>query len=119
MLEGDWQILVVDYAGEPMPGRTGKLRITGSRFALQIGGAPREVGQVEWDASGQPAKFDLVWREPGGGEARRIRAIVRVRGQLMQFCYYPETGLARPVEFASTATETSPPAILVRCRRES
>ncbi len=114
MLEGDWRIVAVDYAGEALPGRLGSLFITGSRFALQIGGAPREVGAVEHDASASPATLDLVWREGGGREARRLRAIVRVRGELMQFCYYPEAEGARPAAFDSRGT---PPAILVRCRR--
>jgi uncharacterized protein (TIGR03067 family) len=116
MIEGDWRILAVDYAGESMPGRQGLLQILGPRFALQLGGAPREVGAVEHDAEARPATLDLIWREPGGGESRRLRAIVRVRGDLMQFCYYPETGPLRPGAFDSRG---SPPAILVRCRRET
>jgi uncharacterized protein (TIGR03067 family) len=114
MIEGEWTILAVDYAGEAMPSRRGSLQIVGTRFALQIGGAPREVGAVEHDASATPATLDLVWREPGGGEARRLRAIVRVRGELMQFCYFPEDEAARPAVFDSRG---APPAILVRCRR--
>ena len=116
MLEGEWHIITVDYAGEALPGRNGRLQIIGARFALQIGGTPREVGAVEHDASANPATLDLVWREPGGGESRRLRAIVRVRGELMQFCYYPEATGERPTAFDSTGT---PPAILVRCRREN
>lgn len=114
MIEGEWNILAVDYGGEALPGRNGRLQIIGTRFALQIGGAPREVGGVEHDAAAAPATLDLIWREPGGGEARRLRAIVRVRGDLMQLCYYPEATGARPAAFASKGT---PPAILVRCRR--
>jgi uncharacterized protein (TIGR03067 family) len=116
MIEGEWSIVAVDYAGEALPGRLGSLRIVGTRFALQIGGAPREVGAVEHDAATSPATLDLVWREAGGGESRRLRAIVRVRGELMQFCYYPEAAGARPAVFESRG---SPPAILVRCRREA
>jgi uncharacterized protein (TIGR03067 family) len=114
MIEGEWNILAVDYAGEALPGRLGRLQIIGPRFALQIGGAPREVGAVEFDGSATPATLDLIWREAGGQEARRLRAIVRVRGDLLQFCYYPEAVGARPVAFESRG---SPPAILVRCRR--
>jgi uncharacterized protein (TIGR03067 family) len=114
MIEGEWRILTVDYAGEALPGRNGRLQIIGARFSLQIGGAPREVGGVEQDAAASPATLDLIWREPGGGESRRLRAIVRVRGDLMQFCYYPEAAGARPAAFDSNGT---PPAILVRCRR--
>lgn len=114
MIEGEWHILAVDYGGEALPGRDGRLQIIGPRFSLQIGGAPREVGAVEQDAAATPATLDLVWREPGGGESRRLRAIVRVRGDLMQLCYYPEAGGDRPAAFDSNGT---PPAILVRCRR--
>ena len=114
MIEGEWRILAVDYGGEALPGRHGLLQIIGPRFALQIGGAPREVGGVEHDASATPPTLDLIWREPDGGEARRMRAIVRVRGELMQFCYYPEATGDRPAAFDSRGT---PPAILVRCRR--
>lgn len=114
MLEGEWHILAVDYGNEDLPNRTGRLQIIGERFALQIGGAPREVGRIELDAAAQPATLDLVWREPDGGEARRLRAIIRVRGELMQFCYYPESTGSRPTDFNS---RTSPPAILIRCRR--
>lgn len=113
MIDGEWRILTVDYAGEALPGRNGSLQIIGARFALQLGGAPREVGGVELDASATPPTLDLVWRE-AGGEARRLRAIVRVRGDLMQFCYYPEAAGERPAAFDSNGT---PPAILVRCRR--
>jgi uncharacterized protein (TIGR03067 family) len=116
MLEGEWRILTVDYAGEALPGRNGRLQIIGARFALQIGGTPREVGAVEHDTSASPATLDLVWREPSGGESRRLRAIVRLRGDLMQFCYYPEAAGERPAAFDSTGI---PPAILVRCRRET
>ena len=114
MIEGEWTILAVDYGGEALPARGGSLWITGARFALQIGGAPREVGAVEHDASAAPATLDLVWREATIGESRRLRAIVRVRGELMQFCYYPEAEGQRPAAFESRGT---PPAILVRCRR--
>ncbi len=117
MIEGEWLILGVDYAGEAMPGRTGKLQIIGPRFALQIGGTPREVGGVEFDAQASPATLDLIWRDPGGGEAKRLRAIVRVRGTLMQFCYFPANDVGRPPAFESRATATTPPAILVRCRQ--
>jgi uncharacterized protein (TIGR03067 family) len=116
MIEGEWRILAVDYAGEALPGRNGRLQIIGARFSLQIGGTPREVGAVEHDTSATPATLDLIWREPGGGEARRLRAIVRVRGDLLQLCYYPEAAGQRPSAFDSKGT---PPAILVRCRRET
>lgn len=114
MIEGEWHILAVDYGGEDLPNRHGRLQIIGDRFALQIGGAPREVGRVELDATAAPATLDLVWRDPNGTVARRLRAIVRVRGELMQFCYYPEAEGARPTDFSSRGT---PPAILIRCRR--
>ncbi len=116
MIEGEWSIIAVNYGGETLPGRNGRLQILGSRFSLQIGGTPREVGAVEHDADASPATLDLVWREPGGGEARRLRAIVRVRGDILQFCYYPEAAGERPSAFESTGV---PPAILVRCRRET
>lgn len=117
MIDGDWQILAVDYAGESMPGRNGRLQIIGARFALQMGGTPREVGAVELDAAASPATLDLVWRDGSGEISRRVRAIVRVRGQLMQFCYFPDESGARPPGFESRASEATPPAILVRCRR--
>ena len=116
MIEGEWTIIAVEYAGEAMPGRTGRLEIAAGRFAMQIGGAPREVGGVEYASDDEPARLDLVWRE-AGGETRRLAAIVRVRGKLMQFCYFPEAGGGRPTIFESRATEATPPAILVRCRR--
>lgn len=115
MIEGEWRILAVDYGGEALPGRAGRLQIIGPRFSLQIAGAPREVGAVEHDPGANPATLDLIWRD-GGRETRRMRAIVRVRGDLMQFCYYPEADTHRPAAFSSEGT---PPAILVRCRRES
>lgn len=117
MLEGEWQILSVEYGGEVMPGRTGVLQVIGKRFAIQIGGTPREVGSVEWAVRGLAIDLDLVWRDSAGGETRRLRAIARTRGQLMQFCYYPETTPDRPDRFESRASESRPPAILVRCRR--
>ncbi len=115
-LDGEWQILGVDFAGEPLPDRTGRLQIIAPRFAIQIGGTPREVGGVEYVSTQEPACLDLIWRDSSGGEVRRIRAIVRRRGTLMQFCYYPEGGAARPPGFDTLPTPTSPPAILVRCR---
>jgi uncharacterized protein (TIGR03067 family) len=115
MIQGEWRILAVDYGGDALPGRHGRLQIIGTRFSLQIGGTPREVGAVEQNSEVTPATLDLIWREPGGGESRRLRAIVRVRGDLMQFCYYPEAVGQRPAAFDSNGT---PPAILVRCRRE-
>ena len=118
MIEGNWQIISVEYAGELMPGRTGHLQITGECFAIQIGGAPREVGKVEWDAAASPAKLDLVWRDSSGKDARRLRAIVRLRGRLMQFCYFPDAADARPDQFDSRVRENAPPSILVRCRRD-
>jgi uncharacterized protein (TIGR03067 family) len=114
MIEGEWSILAINYGGETLPGRNGRLQIIGERFSLQIGGAPREVGRVEHDALANPATLDLVWREAGGAESRRLRAIVRVRGELLQFCYYPEAIGQRPAAFEADGT---PPAILVRCRR--
>lgn len=118
MLEGDWNIIAVEYGGEALPGRTGRLEIVGARFALQLGGAPREVGRVEYLAGDGPAAgtLDLVWREHGERETRRLRAIVRTRGELMQFCYYPDATVARPGMFRS---DGAPPAILVRCKRRA
>ena len=115
MIEGEWRILAVDYAGEALPGRNGRLQIIGARFSLQIGGTPREVGAVEQNPDASPATLDLIWREAGGNESRRLRAIVRMRGELMQLCYFPEDTGERPAAFDSKGT---PPAILVRCRRE-
>jgi uncharacterized protein (TIGR03067 family) len=114
MLEGEWRILSVDYGPENVPARHGVLQIIGPRFSLQLGGTPREVGAVEHDAAAEPATLDLIWRDAAEGETRRLRAIVRVRGELMQFCYYPETSGARPPAFSARG---EPPAILVRCRR--
>lgn len=116
MLEGEWTILGVDYAGEALPGRTGRLQIIGPRFSLQIGGTPREVGGVEFDPAATPPTLDLIWRENGGSETKRLRAIVRVRGSVMQFCYFPDPQAGRPVAFETRATDATPPAILVRCR---
>ncbi|MBC8009878.1 MAG: hypothetical protein H7067_07255, partial [Burkholderiales bacterium] len=65
-----------------------------------------------------PATLDLVWRDADGGENRRLRAIVRVRGQLLQFCYFPENSDARPTRVDSRADATTPPAILVRCKQK-
>jgi hypothetical protein len=125
MLDGDWQILAIDYGHEALPGEGGLLQIIGSRFSLQLGGAPRTVGGVEYRAASDtaegataaPATLDLSWSDTLGAPARRIRAIVRVRGDLMQFCYYPEEGPARPGAFEARASAAHPPAILVRCRR--
>lgn len=117
MVEGEWQILAVEYAGEVMPDRTGVLQVIGDHFAIQIGGTPREVGSVNWEEKGPNIHLDLIWRDSGGRETRRIRAIARTRGQLMQFCYYPSTEPDRPERFESRASDTKPPAILVRCRR--
>ncbi len=117
MIEGDWQIIAVEYGGEALPGRTGRLEIVGERFALQLGGTPREVGRVEFlpSTSPAPATLDLVWREAGNRETRRLRAIVRQRGEVMQFCYYPDASMARPEVFRSDGPT---PAILVRCKRQ-
>lgn len=115
VIEGEWHIQSVDYGGEAMPGRHGRLQILAGRFSLQIAGTPRQVGAVELDSNAQPAStLDLIWHE-SGAESRRLRAIVRVRGELMQFCYYPDATMPRPTVFSS---EGSPPAILVRCRRQ-
>lgn len=117
MIEGEWTIVAVEYGGDALPARGGgRLQILGSRFSLQMGGAPREVGAVEQDAAATPATLDLVWRDGAGRENRRLRAIVRVRGELLQLCYYPDEGAARPSRFESRAVEGAPPAVLVRCR---
>jgi uncharacterized protein (TIGR03067 family) len=116
MIDGEWRILAVDYGGETVPARTGSLQILGPRFALQVGGAPREVGAVEHDPAAEPATLDLVWRHPDGAEARRLRAIVRRRGDLLQVCYFPTDTPGRPTAFDSRASGAIPPAILVRCR---
>jgi len=114
MFDGEWTILAVDYAGEALPGRSGLLQIIEPRFSLQIGGTPREVGGVESDSATSPATLDLIWRDSAGKETRRLSTIARVRGDLLQLCYYPESGGQRPAAFESRG---SPPAILVRCRR--
>ena len=117
MIEGEWTILTVEYAGEALPGRSGRLHIIGPRFSLQIGGAPREVGAVEFDSAPAPARLDLVWRDSSGRESRRLRAIVRARGSLLQFCYFPEEAAAAPADFESRGREGRAHAILVRCKR--
>ncbi len=120
MIEGDWTIIAVEYGGEALPGRTGRLEIVGERFALQLAGTPREVGRVEYTAGVATASetdtLDLVWREAGNREIRRLRAIVRRRGELMQFCYYPDAAAGRPGAFRS---DGAIPAILVRCKRRT
>lgn len=116
-IDGEWTILAVEYGGEALPGRGGTLQVREGRFALQIGGTPREVGLVECAGSaGADGTLDLIWLE-AGLETRRLRAIVRTRGRLMQFCYFPENASARPRHFDSRSQVDSPPAILVRCRQ--
>ncbi len=117
MLEGEWQILAVEYGGETIPGRVGTLEITGTRFELRLQGLPAENGRLTLDDRAAPASLDLMWTDRAGAPGRSLRAIVRVRGGVMQLCYVPEAGAARPSEFASRATPLSPPAVLIRCRR--
>lgn len=118
MLEGEWQILSVEYGGETIPGRVGTLEITGARFVLRLQGLPSESGRLHLNDRSSPASLDLMWTDrAGAAPGRSLNAIVRVRGGLMQLCYVPEAGAARPGEFASRATPLSPPAVLIRCRR--
>jgi uncharacterized protein (TIGR03067 family) len=119
MIEGEWRILAVDFGGETVPARTGSLQILGSRFSLQVSGAPREVGSIEHNFAASPAALDLVWHHPDGREIRRLRAILRRRGDLLQLCYFPNENTGRPSLFESRATDATPPAILVRCRLAS
>jgi uncharacterized protein (TIGR03067 family) len=117
ILHSSWRILAVEYAGEAVPDRGGWLHLAATSFTLHHDDTAPQSGTLTLDAAASPAALDLAWRG-ADGSPYRLRAIVRTRGELMQFCYFPANDQGRPARFDSRAANGEQPAILVRCRRD-
>ncbi len=88
--------------------------ITGTRYVVESE-AGRDEGELRIDAAASPASVDLVGTSGPHGN-KTIRAIFRLRGDLLQLCYDVSGEDRRPVTFV---TGKGSMQLMVRYRRES
>jgi uncharacterized protein (TIGR03067 family) len=112
MLDGIWIPHGAEFSGEALPAPESRWVITGTRYVVESE-AGRDEGELRIDAAARPATVDLVGTSGPHGN-KTIRAIFRLRGDLLQFCYDVSGDDRRPVVFA---TGKGSMQLMVRYRR--
>lgn len=112
MLDGIWIPHGAEFSGEALPAPASRWVITGTRYVVESE-AGRDEGELRFDAAASPASVDLVGTSGPHG-SKTIRAIFRVRGDLLQLCYDVGGDDRRPVTFA---TGKGSMQLMVRYRR--
>jgi uncharacterized protein (TIGR03067 family) len=100
MFDGIWQAVSGKLGQSTIPLPDTQLTITGSEYVVDSPNG-RDEGRITLGAVGEPQEVDLeMTKGPNAGTL--IRAIGRVRGDVMQFCYAVD-GSARPRSFDVTS----------------
>jgi len=114
MLDGVWIAQAAEFSGESLPVPESRWVIAGTRYVVESA-AGRDEGDLLVDAEATPLAVDLVGRSGPNGD-KTIRAIFRLRGDLMQLCYDVGGDNRRPSTFAASRGSMR---VLVRYRRIS
>ncbi|MDR1281866.1 MAG: hypothetical protein LBK99_13735 [Opitutaceae bacterium] len=115
MIDGIWEPRGAEFGGQAVPPPGLLMTIEADRYTITREGGERDAGRIEisGDSSAGWHEIDIVC-EQGIGAGRRLRAIMRRRGNLLQLCYHAEENGERPQAFVSRRGSL---AVLVRYRR--
>ncbi len=102
MLTGTWVPQSIELGGVELPLPDGRLVIAGSRYTMQRSGEADQPGHILIRTTETPHQIDFV-AEVREGDAQVIRAIFRLRGDLLQIAYFAAEGGKRPGGFTSVA----------------
>lgn len=102
MLTGTWVPQSIELGGVELPLPGGQLVINGSYYTMQRSGEADQRGQLQIRTSENPHEIDFV-SEEDEVEVRVIRAIFRLRGDLLQIAYFAAEGGKRPDGFTAAA----------------
>jgi uncharacterized protein (TIGR03067 family) len=114
MLDGIWIPHGAEFSGEALPTPESRWIVTGTRYVVESE-AGRDEGELRIDAAASPASVDLVGTSGPHGN-KTIRAIFRLRGDLLQLCYDVSGDDRRPVTFTTSKGSMQ---LMVRYRRDS
>lgn len=112
MLDGIWIPQTADFSGRAIPLPPARWTIVGERYVVE-GEGGRDEGRLVIDTSVTPHAVDLVG-QAGPNAGQTLRAIFRVRGDLLQLCYEVGEAPLRPAAFVSAEGSM---ALTVRYRR--
>lgn len=112
MLDGTWTPQSAEFSGEPLPLPDTRWVITGTRYVVESGNS-RDEGELIFDVMATPLALDLVGLSGPNGN-KTIKAIYRIRGDVLQLCYDVSGNDRRPVEFK---TGKGSMQLMVRYRR--
>ncbi len=112
MLNGTWVPLAAEFSGQSIPLPPTRWIIDGERYVVEAE-AGQDAGSLVIDATATPATVDLIGRT-GPNAGKTLRAIFRLRGDLLQLCYEVGDTPVRPTAFV---TARGSMALTVRYRR--
>jgi len=112
MLNGTWVPQSAEFSGQAIPLPPTQWVITGERYVVEAEEG-RDEGVLVVDTSASPHAVDIVG-QVGPNSGKTLRAIFRVRGDLLQICYEVGDAPARPTVFV---TARGSMALTVRYRR--
>lgn len=112
MLNGTWVPQTAEFSGQSIPLPPTRWVIDGERYVVEAEHG-RDEGVLVVDAEATPAAVDIVGQR-GPNAGRTLRAIYRMRGDLLQVCYEVGDAPARPTAFL---TAPGSMALTVRYRR--
>ncbi len=112
MLDGTWTPQGGEFSGESLPMPDTRWVITGTRYVIESENG-RDEGELIFDATATPLAVDLVGTSGPNGN-KTIKAIYRVRGELLQLCYDVSGDNRRPAAFTTSKGSMQ---LMVRYRR--
>lgn len=112
MLDGTWIPQGAEFCGEALPMPDTRWVITGNRYVIEEEEG-RDEGELMIELEVTPHTLDLVGKT-GPNAGKTIRAIFRIRGDLLQLCY-DVSGQARRPQAFGTARDSM--QLMVRYRR--
>lgn len=112
MLNGTWIPQTAEFSGQAIPLPPTRWVISGERYVVEAE-AGQDEGVLLVDTETSPHAVDIVGRA-GPNAGKTLRAIFRVRGDLLQLCYEVGDKPARPDAFVTAPGSL---ALTVRYRR--
>lgn len=98
MLDGDWQLLGARLGDQPIEIPGGRMTIADGRYTVDTP-AGQDGGTVVLRAELDPMEIDLVGTQ-GPHAGTTIRAVIRLKGELLQLVYDVGGG-RRPRDFTA------------------
>ena len=99
MLDGTWELQGARLGDQSIEIPGGQMIVTGDRYSVQTP-AGLDEGMLEVDAAADPIAVDLVGTA-GPHAGTRIRAVARLKGDLLQLAYDVGGSTRRPPDFVA------------------